>query len=314
MSENVLPEPITPAMAADADASPLAMVIGNPNVRPWQPSSGDANALAEAVATLETVYRTILKSDTDFGIIPGTAKPTLLKPGAEKLLRAFGLSYTPVVEDAVERFTDTPFFRYRIRGIVRNAANGVIVAEAWGESNSMENRYRRRGCPDCGGAVWDNRDQKRNGKFAATAGDFACKDKAVCRWEGDATAERFDFSLVNSILKMAHKRALVGAVLTATGASSVFAQDQEDATDPDAPAAAASTTPAASPTKAVMDQRLAVYLEGDRGLTEAQLLSTARRHAKAAGVTQPRSMVELVDLPEAVVTAMAGELAERFSA
>jgi hypothetical protein len=33
----------------------------------------------------------VLKEHTDFGVVPGTTKPTLLKPGAEKLSRFFGL-------------------------------------------------------------------------------------------------------------------------------------------------------------------------------------------------------------------------------
>jgi hypothetical protein len=39
------------------------------------------------------------------------------------------------------------------------------------------------------------------------------------------------FDLVNTISKMAQKRALVAAALNATGASAVFTQDQEDFTD-----------------------------------------------------------------------------------
>jgi hypothetical protein len=45
--------------------------------------------------------RRIMVRDQDFGEIPGTNKPTLLKPGAEKLCNFFGLEpeFTPVVED-----------------------------------------------------------------------------------------------------------------------------------------------------------------------------------------------------------------------
>src|SRR4051812_21682356 len=40
--------------------------------------------------------------DQDFGVIPGTNKPSLLKPGAEKLCSFFGLEpeFTPLREDA----------------------------------------------------------------------------------------------------------------------------------------------------------------------------------------------------------------------
>ena len=35
------------------------------------------------------------KADGDYGIIPGTDKPALLKPGAEKLCEIYGLAHTP---------------------------------------------------------------------------------------------------------------------------------------------------------------------------------------------------------------------------
>ncbi len=33
-----------------------------------------------------------MQKDVDYGVIPGTRKPTLLKAGAEKLLRLFGIN------------------------------------------------------------------------------------------------------------------------------------------------------------------------------------------------------------------------------
>lgn len=38
----------------------------------------------QAIANFQTVVQNNLKSGQDFGVIPGTNKPTLLKPGAEK--------------------------------------------------------------------------------------------------------------------------------------------------------------------------------------------------------------------------------------
>jgi len=57
-------------------------------------------ALARRAAIVEFTRR-IMVRDQDFGEIPGTSKPTLLKPGAEKLCNFFGLEpeFTPVVED-----------------------------------------------------------------------------------------------------------------------------------------------------------------------------------------------------------------------
>ena len=57
-------------------------------------------ALARRSAIVEFTRRIMVK-DQDFGEIPGTSKPTLLKPGAEKLCNFFGLEpeFTPIVED-----------------------------------------------------------------------------------------------------------------------------------------------------------------------------------------------------------------------
>ena len=57
-------------------------------------------ALARRAAIVEFTRRLMVK-DQDFGEIPGTSKPTLLKPGAEKLCNFFGLEpeFTPIVED-----------------------------------------------------------------------------------------------------------------------------------------------------------------------------------------------------------------------
>src|SRR5689334_43382 len=41
--------------------------------------------------SLVEVAKEIMKKDIDFGVIPGVNKPSLLKPGAEKLRLFFGL-------------------------------------------------------------------------------------------------------------------------------------------------------------------------------------------------------------------------------
>lgn len=38
-------------------------------------------------------------------------------------------------------------------------------------------------CPQCGGAIWDNRPRKQGGRMKANAPDFACKDKEGCGWK-----------------------------------------------------------------------------------------------------------------------------------
>ena len=80
-----------------ASARPVA-VSTRPSV--FLPAMSMEVALARRSAIVEFTRRIMVK-DQDFGEIPGTNKPTLLKPGAEKLCNFFGLEpeFTPIVED-----------------------------------------------------------------------------------------------------------------------------------------------------------------------------------------------------------------------
>lgn len=72
-----------------------------------------ADAVQRRCAIIEFVQR-VMKPGVDFGTIPGTPKPTLLKPGAEKLCTLFGLT---------SRFQNSSVYR----GLERRAARGRAV-------------------------------------------------------------------------------------------------------------------------------------------------------------------------------------------
>ncbi len=192
--------------------------------------------LEEAMVAIQEAKDRLLTEGIDYGQIPGTKKPSLYQPGSELLLKLFGYGFKYEVEESIEDW-DTPFFRYQIKGIVIDGF-GNTIAEGPGEANSKEPRYRRRECPQCESAVWDNRKSQSEGKFTDQPA-FTCKAK--CGWAGASkpseVPEIFDFSLVNTMMKMAVKRAKVGSTLTATGGSHFFTQDVEDLpTGVDAPA------------------------------------------------------------------------------
>jgi len=89
----------------------------------------------------------ILKEGVDYGIIPGSIKPSLLKPGAEKINSFFGLSTRLTDEEVVNDWTGAdhggePFFFYK-----RNCSvykGNTLIASASGSCNSMEKKYRYR--------------------------------------------------------------------------------------------------------------------------------------------------------------------------
>ena len=46
----------------------------------------------QAINKFQEIVRANLLEDQDYGVIPGTTKPTLLKPGAEKIAKLLGLA------------------------------------------------------------------------------------------------------------------------------------------------------------------------------------------------------------------------------
>lgn len=183
----------------------------------------------------------ILRKDVDYGVIPGTGKPTLLKPGAEKLSTFFGLSTQFEIIEKVEDWTGEnhggeSFFNYWYK--CRMTRNGSVVAEGEGSCNSFEKKYRWRSanvkCPACGNETIIKGKTEYGGGWICFAKKGGCGAKFK---DGDPVIEdqprgqvkNPDIAdIVNTLQKMAQKRAYVAAVLLATNASEYFTQDVED--------------------------------------------------------------------------------------
>lgn len=188
----------------------------------------------------------VLVKDVDYGTIPGAGdKPALKKAGAEKLNTLFALyptfEHVTVVEDWTgENHGGEPFFFYHERANLWRVINGerVLVASADGSCNSWEKKYRYRNservCPNCAkpaiikgkaeyGGGWICFDKKGGCKSKFKDGDPAIEGQQLGQIKNPDVAD-----LVNTILKMAQKRALVAATLIGTAASDYFTQDVED--------------------------------------------------------------------------------------
>lgn len=203
-----------------------------------------ANSAMPALTISESVFRynalvefvkTVMQKDKDYGVIPGTPKPTLLKPGAEKLCTMFGLR--PVFEQvkAVEDW-ERGFFYYHYRcSLMRD---GVIMAQGEGSCNTKEKKYRwrdaKRTCPHCGQpAIIKGKEEYGGGylcfrKQGGCGAKFGDNDAAITGQPAGQVENTEPFDLVNTILKMAQKRALVAATLIGANASEFFTQDVED--------------------------------------------------------------------------------------
>lgn len=179
----------------------------------------------DAISKISAVVKAKLHKGHDYGVIPGTQKPTLLKPGAEKMVKLFGLADTYEVMEQ-ELNWDKPFFFFQIKCSLRSMRSGNIVSEGMGNCNSMEDRFRWRW-------LWPNElsaehmdDEK---KPLETLKTKQIHSKKHDRWYTQYRVENDNIhTLVNTILKMGEKRALTDAVLHATRLSDLFTQDMED--------------------------------------------------------------------------------------
>ena len=207
-------------------------------------SGGRAIITAEAL-THETEQRKLLgeyvakhmAEGTDYGIIPGTKNNTLLKPGAEKLCQLFRCIPEYVMEEKTENW-ETGLFHYRFTCRVTMQADGRVVAEGVGSCSTFESRYRYRTssrvCPACGKeAIIKGKAEYGGGwlcfkKKDGCGAKFVDGDQSI---EGQATGRVVNPDLhdcVNTVLKIAKKRALVDAAIALARCSDIFMQDMED--------------------------------------------------------------------------------------
>lgn len=141
----------------------------------------------QRIVHFQSIIQKTLKEGHDYGVIPGTGdKPTLLKPGAEKILMLMGVTSEYEIIERVQDY-DKGFFAFTVKCVL--SRGGQVVTEGLGHANTRERRYTR----------------VKEGK-----------------------EPQDPYTLANTVLKMAKKRAQVDATLTIASLSEVFTQDLED--------------------------------------------------------------------------------------
>jgi len=168
--------------------------------------------ILNSIDKFQMVVQKTLKQGHDYDVIPGTTKPTLLKPGAEKILMLLGLTSEYEIIEKVEDY-DKGVFAYTVRCIL--SKNGKKVTEGLGSCNSKEDKYRWRWIPEK-----DLPPDVDKDALKSKINDYGQK---LYRIENDEI-----FTQANTILKMAKKRAQIDAVLTVAALSEIFTQDVED--------------------------------------------------------------------------------------
>lgn len=172
---------------------------------------GTIQATMQKIATFQLVIQKSLKQDHDYGVVAGAgSKPTLLKPGGEKICMMFGLNPEYEFLEKTENYKDG-FFAYNIKCTLHR--NGNPVSQGVGNCNSMEKKYRYINVDK----IPDNIDPSSVENITDKYGRIKYK-----------IPNPNIADLVNTILKMAKKRAFIDAVLQVASLSDVFTQDLED--------------------------------------------------------------------------------------
>lgn len=171
------------------------------------------------INTIQQVLRNVMQNEVHYGVVPGCGdKPSLLKPGAEKIMATFRLSADPIVED----LSTDDCRRYRVACRII-ASDGRLVGTGVGECSSDEEKYKWRKAV-CDEEFDETMDDRKRNKWSSYYDKYT-KKKTTSQIKQIRTNPA---DIANTVLKMAKKRALIDGVLTATAASDLFTQDIED--------------------------------------------------------------------------------------
>lgn len=237
----------------DVEATPSQALA----VRDTGGAVGYALSLEELHRNLEyvrDVMRKEMREGQDYGKIPGTGeKPTLLQPGAQKLLLTFNL--TEKVKKEVLR--EYPNYHREYEFILTVCAANGKEWDGVGTCSTLEAKYRyrkaERKCPTCGkhtiiagreeyGGGWLCYKKKGGCGAKFEFSDQAIQSQQVGRVEHDNPPDYW-----NTVRKMAYKRALVHASINATNTSDLWTQDMEETPVDDSEASFESQAPANKP-------------------------------------------------------------------
>ena len=94
----------------------------------------------ERIKMLQTFVAEMMVEGVDYGKIPGCPKPTLLKPGAEKLCDIMGYSKEVEVVNRLEDWQNG-IFHYEVKVRLISKRTGILEAEGIGSCNSREKKY-----------------------------------------------------------------------------------------------------------------------------------------------------------------------------
>jgi len=195
--------------------------------------------IKEQVSKMQRLLSEVMVKDIHYGVIPGTGdKPSLYKPGAEKISLTFRL--TPEYE-IFQTDLAGDHREYRITCVIRHITTRDVLGEGVGLCSTRETKYRfrqtTRKCPKCGKPAIIKGKAEYGGGWLCYAKKDGCgakfvdADTSITGQSGEREENPNIADTYNTVLKIAKKRAHVDSILTVTAASDIFTQDVEDMPD-----------------------------------------------------------------------------------
>lgn len=172
-----------------------------------------AGQMRDHVNRVQEVMKAVMIRETHYGVVPGSKKPSLYKPGAEVLCVSFRVAPSYKIED----LSNPDCVRYRITCVGTHQTSLTVLGEGVGECSSNEEKYKWRRAV-CAEEFEATPIERRRVKFSQYQGKVQKTDQI--------RTEPAD--IANTVLKMAVKRAQVAMTLNVTAASDCFTQDIED--------------------------------------------------------------------------------------
>ena len=272
-----------------------------------------AVAIREQVNLIQSVMKEVMQDGQHFGVVPGCGKkPTLLKPGAEKLAMTFRLR--PIMDnDRDIRITqmDNGHREITVYCHIYNM-NGLELATGIGSCSTMESKYRYRNSSDYEITGQPIPKDSKEKKAEYRKQGFGMKQiDGVWEWVKYKAGEKSDNPDIadnyNTVLKMAKKRAFVDGILSATGASDIFTQDIEDLPEAHVEPAKPSAPTAQSPQRKSAQEPTTEELERKAAEAKARLQEgqeqaksePAKPQTPSDGVKTAKGMITNVGKPNA---------------
>jgi hypothetical protein len=258
----------------------------------------------QQVNLIQEVMRDVMQSGTHYGTVPGCGdKPTLLQPGAHKLMMTFRL-----VADPEMTVLPMEHGHREVRCKVKlYNQSGVFLGSGVGTCSTLEGKYRYRTGPveftdkPVPREYWDLRNSDPKKAQAMLGDGMAAKKNDTGAWfcarQGGKVEHDNPADYYNTVEKMAYKRALVSATLTVTAASDIFTQDIEDMPE---------VMPHAQPTQAKSatppQEKAASVLGKMKGKEDggAHSLPPSAASQQGPDAPSPQTLAERMELAESV--------------